>query len=293
MKKILVLSVLLHGWCLLGHAGAQFANAVVDYTPGTLVDSYNSPNSALGQPAPIVGADSGFPNVLSPFSPHYETTDLVGIGAGGQLTLQLQNYVKVQSGGFEIGVWSNVGLDDINYPSGTTDTTASTLSPPSSAVVSVSADGTHWVTLNGGNPITFSVPGNYYTNAGPYDAAAPANPQFANFGQPFTGSLSSFNNEDYAQVLATLNGSAGGTWLDLDGTGLSQVGYIRFNGVASGDELHLNGVGINSSLAGAQVVPEPASAGLLVLGAMCALGWRRNRKGVPNIRSSASPVLPI
>jgi hypothetical protein len=293
MKKILVLSVLFHGWCLLGHARAQFVNAVIDYTPGALFDSYDTPTSALGQPAPIVGADSGFPNVLSPFSPHYETTDLVGIGAGGQLTLQLQNYVKVQSSAFEIGVWSNVGLNDTNYPSGTTDTMASTLSPPSSAVVSVSADGTHWVTLNGGSPITFSNPGNYYLNAGPYDASAPANPQLANFGQPFTGSLSSFNNEDYAQILATLNGSAGGTWLDLDGTGLSQVGYIRFSGVASGDELYINGVGINSSLAGGQVVPEPASAGLLVLGAMVALGWRRNRQGTLKIPRSAPTVLPI
>jgi hypothetical protein len=292
MKKILVLSILVHGWCLLGHAAAQFANAVIDYTPGALFDSYNNPSSALGQPAPIVGADSGFPGVFSPFDPHYETTDLVGVGAGGQLTLQLQNYVKVQSGAFEIGVWSNVGLVDTDFPNGTNTTPASTLSPPSSAVVSVSADGTHWVTLNGGNPVTFSLPGNYYTNAGPYDATAPADPQYANFGQPFTGSLSDFDGETYAQVLATLNGSAGGTWLDLDGTGLSQVGYVRFSGVAAGDELYINGVGINSSLAGG-AVPEPASAGLLMLGALTALGWRRNRNGVLKIRRSAQPALPI
>src|ERR1700743_2874988 len=173
MKKILVLSILVHGWCLLGHAGAQFANAVIDYTPGALFDSYNTPSSALGQPAPIVGPDSGFPGVSSPFDPHFETTDLVGIGAGGQLTLQLQNYVKVQSGAFEIGVWSNVGLVDADFPNGTNTNPATTFSPPNSAVVSVSADGTHWVTLNGGNPITFSNPGNYYVNAGPYDKDAP------------------------------------------------------------------------------------------------------------------------
>ncbi|HEY3898052.1 MAG TPA: PEP-CTERM sorting domain-containing protein [Chthoniobacter sp.] len=293
MKKILVLSILLHGCCLLGQASAQFANAVVDYTPGALFDSYNTPTSALGQPAPIVGPDSGFPGVFSPFDPHYETTDLVGIGAGGQLTLQLQNFVNVQSGAFEIGVWSNVGLTDVDYPNGTAGNPVTTFSPPSSAVVSVSADGTHWVTLNGGSPITFSLPGNYYTNAGPFDPTAPADPQFANFGQPFTGSLSDFDGEDYAQVLATLDGSAGGTWLDLDGTGLSQVGYVRFNGVADGDELYINGVGINSSLAGAEVVPEPASAGLLLLGAVSALAWRRNRKGVLNVRESVPPVWPL
>jgi hypothetical protein len=270
MKNIHALTVLFTGFCLLGHAGAQnFASSLFDYTPGALVGSYNNPGAALGQPAPIVGADSGFAGVFSPFNPHYETTDLVGVGAGGQLTLQLAFPVTVQAGAYEVGVWSNVGLNDSDYPNGTNYSPAQTLSPPASAVVSVSADGTHWATLNSGNPITFSLPGNYYTNAGPYDATAPANPQFANFGQPFTGSLSDFDGEDYAQVLATLNGSAGGTWLDLDGTGLSQVDFIRFNGVASGDVLYINGVSGNAAL------PEPGAAGLAMLGGALVFSLRR------------------
>jgi hypothetical protein len=276
MKKTLVLFTLVHGLCLLGHACAQFASAVVDYTPGNLLgySAYNNPTSALGQPGAFVSyAQYGYPDqVFSPFDPHYETSAMVGIGAsGGQLTLQLQNSVNVQSGAYEIGVWSDIGLND-STGNGTNYNPASTLNLLGSAVVSVSADGTNWFTINGGNPIAFSNPGNYYTNAGPYDTSAPATPQYANFGQPFTGSLADFNGEDYSQVLTTLNGSAGGTWLDLDGTGLSEVDYIRFNDVPDGEVLMINGVGINTAL------PEPATAGLLGLGAILALGARRRRK---------------
>ena len=287
MKKIFASIIIASAVVLCGHARAQFAGAVVDYTSGTLVNTdytgrnyFNNPDAALGAPDGMVGASTGYPSVYSPFDPPFETTALTGIGAGGQLTLQLQNYVAVSPGAYEIGVWSNVGLDDVSpgYV-GTAGDPVTTLSAPGSAVVSVSANGTSWVTLNGGNPITFGLPGNYYLNAGPYDSAPPASPELANFGQPFTGTLSDFAGEDYSQVINTLNGSAGGTWLNLDSTGLSQVGYIRFNGVASGDELDLSTVGINSGLAAGPVaVPEPATAGLLALGAgAIALVFKRRR----------------
>jgi len=283
MKKIVITTIVAFTLSLFGGAYAQFAGAVIDYTPGTLLNAdwstgnpslYNNPNAVLGQPNGIVDYP-GWPCVYSPFNPPCLTTDLTGIGVGGQLTLQLQNYVTVAPGAFEIGIWSNVGLVDTEYGQGVTGNPVSPFGPPACAVVSVSADGISWVTLNNGNPITFGLPGNYYLNAGPEDPAAPASPQLADFGKPFTGTLSDFNNETYSQVLSTLNGSAGGTWLDLSNTGLSEVGYIRFSDVPSG-ELDLSTVSINSSLAGAPV-PEPGSAGLLLLcaGGMAALMRRR------------------
>jgi hypothetical protein len=57
----------------------------------------------------------------------------------------------------------------------------------------------------------------------------------ANLGQPFLGSLSSFNGLDWQQTLAVLNGSAGGTWLDLSGVKtangqpITGVNYIKFS----------------------------------------------------------------
>ena len=284
MKKIIATSLVAFALGLSVRTFAtDFAGAVVDYTSGTLLNSdydtgnpYNNPNAVLGQPGGIVGAGTAYTGVFSPFNPHYQATELTGIGHGGQLTLQLQNFVTVSSGAFEIGVWSNVGLTDTNYPYGTASAPASTFSTPVSAVVSVSSNGTDWVALNSGAPTTFGLPGNYYTNATtPFDAAAPASPQLADFGKPFTGTLADFNGETWSQVLATLNGSAGGTWLNLDSTGLSQVGFIRFSGVADGSELDLNAVSINSTLSGASV-PEPGSTGLLLLGGILVFGfWHR------------------
>ncbi len=274
MKRLFVTSVIAFTFALCAHARAQYSGAVVNYDPGTLINSewdngapFNNPDAVLGAPTGIVSNFGYFPdNVYSPFNPHDEATALTGIGAGGVLTLRLQNYVAVSPGQDEIGVWSSVGLLDASYPNGQAGAQASTISPPASAVVSVSQNGINWVTLNNGNPITFGMPGNYYVNAGPYDPTAPANPILANFGQPFTGSLSDFDGETYAQVLATLNGSAGGTWLNLDGTGLTEVGYIQFSDVPVGEELDLSTVSINSELAGA-AVPEPGTTALVILGA--------------------------
>jgi hypothetical protein len=282
LKKLLVTSVVAFAAGLSCHAYGQFASAVVSYNPGSLSSSdasYDDPDAALGSPAPLVGS-APYQGVYSPFDPHYETTSLTGIGAGGSLTLQLQNYVGVEPGAYEIGVWSGVGLIDNDYPNGTATDPATTFSAYSLKIL-VSANGTNWVALNGGNPISLDIPGNYYANATtPYDSSAPAVPVDANFGQPFTQSLSSFDGETWSQVLGTLDGSAGGTWLDLDGTGLSQVGFIQFDNTGSTDAF-VSTVSIDSALAGSAVpssVPEPGTTGMLVLGAgALALGFKRRR----------------
>ncbi len=276
MKKTIALTLAAFSSAATLANAAFFADAVVEYTPGTGVGSYTNSSTALGEPSPIVGAADGFPNVFSPFSPHYETTDLVAIGTGGHLTLRLSHFVTIDRnpGVRELGIWENVGLID-SVGNGTATNPATTFGADS-AVVEVSPDNVTWFALNNGSPILFNLPGNYYKNAGPYDASAPASPQFADFGKPFTGTLSSFDGENYSQVLATLNGSAGGTWLDLDSSPFSQVGYVRFSGVAANQTLEVDAVSINTSLAGA-AVPEPASLGLLAMGFAACFGMKRHR----------------
>jgi len=253
-------------WC---HA-AYFAAEVVSYHGGPgIVTTYANPAAALGSPDGVTG-EGVFPNVLGPFSPAYSDDEIVQIGEGGHLTLRLSHYAVVGAG-LELGVITNVGLIDNDWPNGATAGTASTFGADD-ATVEVSENGLDWVSLG---TLHFNLPAIYYLNAGPYDTAAPASPVLADFGLPFTGSLSDFDNKPtYADVVSVFGGSGGGTWLDLGATGLSQVGYVRFSVLDDGDagtalSFELDAVSIATAALGAPV-PEPASAIVLLLAAACA-----------------------
>lgn len=259
---------------------AYFADEVISYTPGTGAGAHTDPSTVLGAPDPVVSPGTPWARVLNPFSPHWDTSQIVRIGAGGQLTLKLSNFVTIDRGPgvFEIGVWEGVFLYDTSYPNGQAGDPAVAVGA-GSAVVDVSEDGVHWFSLNNSQPILFELPGNYFTNSQSNDPEAPASPQFADFGKPFTGSVSDFDGKNYSQILATLDGSAGGTWLNLDDAPFERVGYIRFRDVpqVSGTEtLELDAVAINTSLAGAPV-PEPSSGILALIGIAVIGAFRRKR----------------
>src|SRR4029079_14688661 len=138
-------------------------------------------------------------------------------------TLRLSNYAIPQAAGPEIGVLSNVGLIDIDYPNGKAGSPAGTFGFDS-ATVDVSENGTSWVTL--GN-IAFDIPANGYTDQTDPFAAAPGS-ALADFQQPFIGSLASFSGLPYSHatnpdILDLLAGSGGGKWLDISATGLAKV----------------------------------------------------------------------
>jgi len=268
---------------LLGSApgvhAAMFASKVVSYDPGTASatdPTYTDPSAALGSPDGMTGVEAGFPNVLSPFSPAYDVGQIVVIGEGGELTLQFPQPVQVGSGP-AIGVISNSGLIDTSYPSGQAGDPAGNFGG-GSADVSVSADGIHWASLG---EQEFINPANYYLNAGPYDATPPASPQLADFGKPFAGTLASFNGENNSQILATLDGSGGGSWLDLSGSGLAQINFIEFSvptdgtsfGGTIGSRMVIDAVAVANDHVG---VPEPTSW-VLMLGAGGLMLRRRPR----------------
>jgi hypothetical protein len=215
----------------IAHAGA-YASAVLSYTPGTADAKFTTPQAALGAPDGLSGENPaasnyfGFPNVLSPFSPAYQGDEIVQIGEGGQITLQLSNYLNVGPGK-RLGILSNVGLIDTG--SGQNASPAATFGG-GSPTVQVSNDNIHWVNLG---PVNVNIPNLYYVNAGPYDSAPPASPQLTDFGKPFEGTLASFDGQDYpgtVNAFKTADGgySGGGTWIDLSSTGLTEVGYVQF-----------------------------------------------------------------
>jgi len=256
---------------------AYFADSVISYTAGTNANaSYQDPTAALGSVSSTTGVGSPFVSVVSPFSPSYDTDQIVQLGKGGQITLHLAATLLVGSG-FELGIFTNVGFMDSSYPAGTTGSVASVFSN-SSATVEVSFDGTNWVSLGLQN---FTTPSNYYNDpikVGPYDSSAAAAAVTADFGKAFTGSLSDFNGKtSYADVLSVYNGSGGGTWLSLSTTGLSQVNYVRISNAANASaNFTLDAVAINNTSVSA--APEPNGLVFVSIGLFGWLSTRRSRK---------------
>src|SRR4051794_32510753 len=103
-------SVLLTLAAVLGASNLHatyFADEVMAYSPGAGSGSYTNQATALGAPAAFSGGV-----VVSVFNPPFETTQMTGIGFGGELTLRLSNFVAVTPGVLGIGVFNNVGLID-------------------------------------------------------------------------------------------------------------------------------------------------------------------------------------
>lgn len=244
-------------------ATAQYAAEVVSYAPGTTpATGFDDQTSPLGEPAHMTGAGN-FVGAVTTFNPPYLTNQILSIGEGGWLTLRLSHYVLPQTNGPEIGVFTNTGLIDIDWPNGQVGSPAGTFGADS-ATVEVSENNVDWESLG---EILFNVPTNAYTDVA---ATTPSD-----FQQPFAGTLSSFDGLSFSDVgnpdiLDLLAGSGGGTWIDISSTNLAQVGYIRFSvtdDADAGTELNfeLDAVSINSIAMGT-VVPEPST--LLLAGLM-------------------------
>ncbi|HEV8378681.1 MAG TPA: hypothetical protein VGP99_07510 [Tepidisphaeraceae bacterium] len=269
--------------CASAAHAASYASRVISYSPGTAGTLWQNPSAALGAASVLTGENPnasnyfGFPNILSPFSPAYQGDEIVQIGEGGQLTLGLSNFALVGSGK-EIGIFTNVGLIDADYPNGT-NTNPATHFGGGSANVSVSADNINWVSLGSK---TFTMPSFLFPNASPYLTSPPPVPFIADFGLPMPNPFSCFDGHDWTKTqncfLVSNNvWSAGGDWIDLASSGLSQVGYIRFEIPSDGNpdtdlRLAIDTVAINNAAVGAPV-PEPAS--LLVLPLVALVFGRR------------------
>jgi hypothetical protein len=251
-------------------AAAQYAEDVVSFDAGTTpAFGFGLAASALGEPARFT-ADINFPSVVSPFSPPFSSSQIVSIGEGGQITLRLSHFAVPQAGGPEIGAFTNAGLGDNDYPNGLAGDPPFTFGVDD-AEVSVSEDGVAWISLGS---VTFDIPTNGYTDLTSPFAAAPGS-SLADFQQPFTGTLGDFNGLTYYDaggngMLDLLAGSGGGTWLDISGTGLAKVGYVRFavaDDFNAGTALNfeLDAVSVSHAALGRATVPEPATVGLASL----------------------------
>ena len=135
---------------------------------------------------------------------------------------------------------------------------------------------------SGAQEITFNDPSAYYASTsvapdgGNNTVTPPSDTPLADPSRDFTGTLNSFNGEDYSQVMTTLAGSAGGDWFNLSNTDLNGITQIAFV-VPSGASYPM----YVQAVVG--VVPEPASLSLLAVGGLALLVRRRFR---PALRRS-------
>ena len=262
MKKcLLILSVFMTP-VFTPRALATFASAVISFDSGTgALEGYDNAQAALGQGPRDTGEFMGSVYYVTPFNSPYSTDDVVSIGMVGHITLQLANYALPLEQGPEIGVFTYQFFAQENWPNGGTHETATLFRPSQQSIVSVSEDSINWVTLNGGAAIAFDIPANAYQDtAGIIES---------DYGMPFTGVLSDFDNKATVQeTIDVYNGSAGGTWFDISSTGLERVGYIRFSvDDTAAYSFELESLSVANDALG-MPVPEPSSLVVLLSGSL-------------------------
>src|SRR6266516_4277334 len=241
MKIIGFTSLALAGCWFAGvSVHAQYADAVVSYTPGSGVNpTFTDPNAAIGAPSRV----NPFGEPVDPFDPPYGTNQIVSLGAGGSLTLHLATPIVNDPShpfGIDFIVFANAGFIITNGDfsgGGITDGSLFGNNPNAGGtLVSVSADGLNFFCLDPSR--ARGVDGLYPTDASG-NPFIPVNPVLTN---------ADFAGQGLAGIRARYNGSAGGTPFDLndaiDGGGnsvlLPGVTFVKidvFQGVSEIDAL--------------------------------------------------------
>lgn len=247
---------------------ASTGAAVVSYSPGTTANPlYSDPEAALGLPERFTG-EGVFPSVVSPFSPPYGEDELVSIGEGGHLTLELAKPARNRASnafGVDLILFGSGGFIDRSYPSGITLPSAAKLSDDALEVW-VSSDGSHFEPLGEFRDARFPTLG--FLDSGPYDLVPGAVPTDAFL--PVNPALvpSDFASKILGDIVGMYAGSAGGTPVDISASGLSTVRFVRFSLADDGNA----GTNLKAEIDAVTVVPAPgAGLGLLIL----AFGRRR------------------
>jgi len=261
-KKMFVALALAGASFSPGLLSAQFADAVVDYTSGTGFQAgYTTPASALGEPSRVTPGAFGGP--VDPFNSAYLSSQLVSLGAGGSLTVQFNSPIQNNPAnpfGLDFNIFGNAGFVvtnamDENWNYIGTPRTAGALygADATSTRISVSADGLNFFTLN---PSVAPLVDGLFPTDGSGDFGLPVNPAL---------DADAFVGQDLPGIRSLYNGSGGGRGFDIswaqDGNGnsvaLESVSFVR-----------VDVLGGKAEIDGFAVVPEPASASLLLLGAV-------------------------
>ncbi len=250
-------------------AASPWAINVVSYDPGTTAQfGYDNPASALGAPERFTGENEFggiFAGPVTIFNPAWGLDEIVSIGEGGHLTLELgmpavdnPNHLH----GVDLIIFGNAGFVAPNYPDPVIGIPA-TLFGAGHGLIELSSDGVHFEPVPGWMADRL-FPTQGYLNADAFGTTPGS--LLTNFLRPVNPALTlaDFDGLTYEQALALYDGSGGGTPIDIALAGLSSVTHVRIRVL---DDLDPN-TSLSAEIDAIAVVPEPS--GLLLLGAA---GW--------------------
>ena len=212
-----------------------FADEVTDYSSGTGFATdfttglgYTNHLAALGAPSIITPGDFGGP--VTPFSPPFQSEQLLSIGEGGTAVFRFDPPIfnhPANPFGLDFIIYGNTGFSITNGNfSGGGITDGSTFSAnPGRTRVSVSADNLKYYALDPNHAPTVD---GYFPTDGSGRPGVPTDP---------TLHRNDFAGANYDRIQSLYDGSAGGTGYDLnwaqatDGSPfvLSQIRYVRID----------------------------------------------------------------
>jgi len=263
MKKVR-LTLALAGWFVIPTITyAQFAGSVHDYTEGSGVASgYNDPTAALGAPSQVTPGIYGGP--VDPFDAPYLSSQIVGVGTGGSITLQFNTPIQNNPNhpfGMDFIIFGHAGFIE-DFSTGTAVDGSLYTGGTSDVRVSVSTDGSTFYTLN---PALAPQVDALFPADGSGNPFLPVNPALT---------AADFTGQDLNGIRALYNGSAGGAGFSLawaiDGNNqsvpLSSIDFVRLEVLNDGTPAYIDAI---------SVVPEPATWALAITGAGLFLLRRR------------------
>lgn len=240
--------------------GENTASAVVSYSSGTgFASGYTNTSSVIGLPSRVTSGPFGGP--VDPFNSPYLPTQLLSVGTGGSVTLQLTEPFHDNPDhpfGLDFSIFGNAFFMITNGDYSGGGITDGTIFPetPSVTRVSVSGDGEAFFELT---PSLAPSLVTYY----PTDGSG-------RFDQAVNPALTAvdFAGRDIAGIRNLYGGSAGGTGYDLawarNASGESvRVGDINF--------VRIDVLAGHAEIGGISAVPEPSILSMLGLVGMMAL----------------------
>ena len=206
-------------------ATAQYAFEIVDFESGVGSNAgYDDPEAVLGEPTRMSSL-AGIPmSVVTPFQPAWNAGELLTIGAGGHLVIAFEELVHDDQGnpfGIDLLIFGNAFFLNSNSKSpcvsGLYD---------EGGVIEVSLDGIEFVAIE-----SVSADGIFPTLG--YLDAEPFGVVPGTFESDFTRPVEPGLGEEmlsgmcWEDMLLAYDGSGGGTPIDLAGTGLPAIRFVR------------------------------------------------------------------